>query len=179
MYIYCGGIIFFNTHILIYIYYMFKGGRCLINCIGGSKIWMHNAVVSALAKRINGKGFVATPQESTIHQTVRKQADITVIRQTDVSKPLYVDVTVVQQESNLKSATKLKLTKSDHIVTCEDLEGKFVSRNHIFRKGTSRKLKLTLKLERKKFLKEANLNLLCTPLQWTLMEAFVTRPSSS
>ena len=118
-----------------------KGGRCLINCIGGSKIWMHNAVVSALAKRINGKGFVATAQESTIHQTVRKQADITVIRQTDVSKPLYVDVTVVQQESNLKSAPKIKLTKSDHIVTCEDIEGKFVSRNHIFRKGTSRKLR--------------------------------------
>ena len=84
-----------------------KGGRCLINCIGGSKIWMHNAVVSALAKRINGKGFVATPQASTIHQTVRKQADITVIRQTDVSKPLYVDVTVVQHESNLKSAPRL------------------------------------------------------------------------
>ena len=84
---------------------------------------------------------MATPQESTIHQTVRKQADITVIRQTDVSKPLYVDVTVVQQESNLKSAPRLKLTKSDHIVTCEDLEGKFVSRNHIFRKGTSRKLR--------------------------------------
>ena len=33
------------------------------------------------------------------------------------------------------------MTKSDHIITCEDLEGKFVSRNHIFRKGTSRKLK--------------------------------------
>ena len=49
-----------------------KGGRCLINCMGGSKIWMHNAVVAALAKRINGKGFVATPQESTIHQTIRK-----------------------------------------------------------------------------------------------------------
>ena len=30
------------------------------------------------------------------------------------------------------------MTKSGHIVTCEDLEGKFVSRNHIFRKGTSR-----------------------------------------
>ena len=41
----------------------------------------------------------------------------------------------------MKSAPRLKLTKSDHIDTCEDLEGKFVSRNHIFRKGTSRKLK--------------------------------------
>ena len=102
---------------------------------------MHNAVVAALAREINGKGFVATPQESTIHQTVRKQADITVIRQADISKPFYVDVTVIQQESNLKSAPWLELTKSEHIDCCEDLEGKFVSRNQIFRKGTSRKLK--------------------------------------
>ena len=48
---------------------------------------------------------------------------------------------MVQQHSNLKSAPRLKLTKSDHIACCEDLGGKFVSRNHIFRKGTSRKLK--------------------------------------
>ena len=27
-----------------------KGGRCLINCIGGSKIYIHNAVVATLAK---------------------------------------------------------------------------------------------------------------------------------
>ena len=71
------------------------------------------------------------------------------------------------------------MTKSGHIVACEDLEGKFVSRNHIFRKGTSRKLRTYAELERKKFLKEANPNPLCTPLQWTQMEAFVTRPSSS
>ena len=118
-----------------------KGGRCLINCVGGSKIWLHNAVVAALARRLNGKGFVAMQREAVIHQTVRKQADITVIRQADVGKPFYVDVTVIQQESNLKSAPRLKLTKTDHIDCCEDLEGKFVSRNHIFRKGTSRKLK--------------------------------------
>ena len=40
-----------------------KGGRCLINCIGGSKIYIHNAVVATLAKRINGKGWaVARPR---------------------------------------------------------------------------------------------------------------------
>lgn len=70
------------------------GGRCLINCVGGTKIYMHNAVVAALTKRINGKGFVATQREAVIHQTVRKQADITVIRQADIDKPSYVDVTV-------------------------------------------------------------------------------------
>ena len=48
---------------------------------------------------------------------------------------------MIQQYSNLKSAPRLKLTKSDHIDCCEDLEGKFVSWNHIFRKSTSRKLK--------------------------------------
>ena len=48
-----------------------KGGRCLINCIGGSKIYIHNAVVATLAKRINGKGFDAKPGEALIHETVR------------------------------------------------------------------------------------------------------------
>ena len=114
---------------------------CLNNCMGGSKIYIRNAVVAALARRINSKGFVATQRESLIHHTVRKQADITVIRQADINKPFYVDVTVIQQESNLKSAPRLKLTKADHIASCDDLEGNFVSRNHIFRKGTSRKLK--------------------------------------
>ena len=85
--------------------------------MGGSKIWLHNAVVADLFKRINGKSFVATQREAVIHQTVRKQADITVIRQADVGKPFYVDVTVIQQESNLKSAPRLKLTKTDHIDT--------------------------------------------------------------
>ena len=59
----------------------------------------------------------------------------------DIGKPFCVDVTVIQQESNLKSAPRLELTKSNHIDCCEDMEGKFVSRNHIFRKGTSVKLK--------------------------------------
>ena len=118
-----------------------KGGRCLINCICGSKLYLHNAVVATLAKRINGKGFDAKPGEAIIHQTVCKQADITVRPMSDIGKPFYVDVTVIQQESNLKSAPRLKLTKSNHIDCCEDMEGKFVSRNHIFRKGTSHKLK--------------------------------------
>ena len=48
---------------------------------------------------------------------------------------------MIQQDGNLKSVPRLKVTKSDHIDCCEDLEGNFVSRNHIFRKGTSRKLK--------------------------------------
>ena len=57
-----------------------KGGRCLINCIGGSKIYIHNAVVATLAKRINGKGYEAKPGEAIIHETVRKQADILSVR---------------------------------------------------------------------------------------------------
>ena len=67
---------------------------------------------------------VATQREAVIHQivrkqqTVRKQTDITVIRQADIGKLFYVDVTVIQQESNLKSAPRLKLTRSDHIVSC-------------------------------------------------------------
>ena len=50
---------------------------------------------------------------------------------------------MIQQDSNLKSAPRLKSTKSDHINIdcCADLEGNFVSRNHLFRKGTSGKLK--------------------------------------
>ena len=107
-----------------------KGGRCLINWIGGSKIYLHNAVVATLAKRINGRGFDAKPGEAIIHQTVREQADITVRPMSDIGKHFYVDVTVIQQESNLKSAPRLPLTKSNHIDCCEDMEGKFVSRNH-------------------------------------------------
>ena len=38
-------------------------------------------------------------------------------------------------------APRQRLKKSDNIVCCEDLEGEFVSRNHIFQKGTSVKLK--------------------------------------
>ena len=64
-----------------------KGGRCLINCIGGSKIYIHNAVVATLAKRINGKGYEAKPGEATIHETVRKQADITVRPMSDIGEP--------------------------------------------------------------------------------------------
>ena len=118
-----------------------KGGRCLINCIGGSKIYIHNAVVATLAKRINGKGFDAKPGEAIIHETVRKQADITVRPMSDIGEPFYVDVTVIQQETDLKSAPRRKLSDEDHVICCEDLKGKFVSRNHIFRKGTSGKLK--------------------------------------
>ena len=67
-----------------------------------------------------------------MHQTVRKQADIEVRKYSDVSNPSYVDVTIVQQVSDGKLAPRLKLKKSDSIGCCEDLEGKFVSRNHIF-----------------------------------------------
>ena len=59
----------------------------------------------------------------------------------DVNKPFYVDVTIVQQESNGKAVKRLKLQESDNIVCCKDLAGEFVSRNHIFLKGTSTKLK--------------------------------------
>jgi hypothetical protein len=122
-----------------------KGGRYLINCVGGSKIYLHNAVAEALTRRINGKGFEAHKGEVTIHETVRKQADITVITQADISKPFYVDVTVIQQESKQKSAPRVKLSKSDHIDCCESMEGNFVSRNHIFLKGTRVKHKADAK----------------------------------
>jgi len=49
--------------------------------------------------------------------------------------------TIIQQESDGAFAPRLKLTESDNISCCQDLAGEFVSRNHIFRKGTSRKLK--------------------------------------
>ena len=139
--------------------------------MGGSKIYLHNAITGILAKRINGKGFVATQSETTIHQTVRKQADITVIRQSDIDKPLYVDVTVVQQHSNLKSAPRLKLTKSDHNACCEDLEGKFVSRNHIFRKGTSRNLKAYAEARQKEISQGGESKPSVSPLRWTPMVA--------
>ena len=76
-----------------------------------------------------------------MHQTQRKRADIEVRSDSEVNKPFYVDVTIVQQESDGKWAPRVKLQKSDNIVCCEDLEGEFVSRNHIFRKGTSHKLR--------------------------------------
>ena len=41
---------------------------------------------------------------------------------------------------------------------------------------TAVSLKLTLRLERKKFRKEANQNPLCTPLQWTQMDASANMP---
>ena len=76
---------------------------------------------------------------------MRKQADIEVRKKySDVSNPFYVDVTIVQHESDGAFAPGLKLKKSDNIDCCEDLEGKFVSRN-IFRKGTSRKLRVHAK----------------------------------
>ena len=118
-----------------------KGGRCLINCIRDAKIRLHNVAVAVLSKRIQGKGFAAAPREHLVHQTQRKRADIEVRADSEVNKPFYVDVTIVQQESDGKWAPRVKLQKSDNIVCCEDLEGEFVSRNHIFRKGTSHKLK--------------------------------------
>ena len=74
-----------------------------------------------------------------------KQADIEIRKYSYVTNPFYVDVTIVQQESDGAFALRLKLKKSDNIDCCEDLEGKFVSRNHIFWKGTSRKLKVYAK----------------------------------
>jgi len=118
-----------------------KGGRCLINCIRDAKIRLHNVAVAVLSKRIQGKGFAAEPREHLVHQTQRKRADIEVRADSEVNKPFYVDVTIVQQESDGKWAPRVKLQKSDNIVCCEDLEGEFVSRNHIFRKGTSHKLR--------------------------------------
>ena len=71
------------------------GLSVLINCIGGPKIYLHDAVVATHAKRINGKGFGAKPGEAIFHQTVRKQADITVRPMSDIGEPFYVDVTVI------------------------------------------------------------------------------------
>ena len=118
-----------------------KGGRCLINCIRDAKFRLHNTVVAVLTKRIKGKGIAAEPKEVLIHQTLHKRADIEVRSDSDVNKPFYVDVTIVQQESNGKAVKRLKLQESDNIVCCKDLAGEFVSRNHIFLKGTSTKLK--------------------------------------
>ena len=51
----------------------------------------------------------------------------------------------MQQESGGTWALPLKLKKSDNIVCCEDLEGEFVSRNHIFWKDISSKLRIYVK----------------------------------
>ena len=118
-----------------------KGGWCLINCIRDAKIRLHNVVVAVLSKRIRGKGFGTEPKEHLVHQMQRKRADIEVRADSEVNNPFYVDVTIVQQAYNGQVAPRLKLQKSDNIVCCEDLEGEFVSRNHIFRKGTSHKVK--------------------------------------
>ena len=67
----------------------------------------------------------------------------------DIGEPFYVDATVIQQETDLKSAPRRKLSDEDHVICCEDLKGKFVSRNHIFQKGTSRKLKAYAEARRK------------------------------
>ena len=111
-----------------------KGGRCLINCI-------RDAVVAILTKRIKGKGLAGEPKEALVHQKQRRRAEIEFRPDSDANKPFYVDVTIVQQASNGQVTPRLKLQKSDNIVCCEDLEGEFVSRNHIFRKGTSHKVK--------------------------------------
>ena len=84
-----------------------------------------------------------------MHNTVRKQADIEIIKHSDISKPFRVDVTIVQQESYLKSLPRVKLAESDNIDCCKDLQGKFVSRNHIFREGASRKLKVYTEARKK------------------------------
>eukprot|EP00944_MAST-04C_sp_MAST-4C-sp1_P015790 g15790.t1 len=118
-----------------------KGGRCLINCIRDAKIRLHNAAVALLSKRIQGKGFAAAPREHLVHQTQRKRADIEVRADSDASKPFYVDVTIVQQESDGKWAPRVKLEEKDNIVCCKDLKGEFVSKNHIFQKGTKQKLR--------------------------------------
>ena len=118
-----------------------KGGRCLINCIGDAKLRLHNAAVAVLSRRIHGKGFVAAARERLLHQTLRKRADIEVRADSDVNQPFYVDVTIVQQESDGRWAPHVKLQESDKIACCQEFKGEFVSRNHIFRKGTSTKLK--------------------------------------
>ena len=78
-----------------------KGGRCLIVCIGVCKMYLYNAVVATLSKQ--PMGWTSRP----LHKTVRKQADVTVIRQSYVNKPFYADGTMVQQENNLKITSRL------------------------------------------------------------------------
>ena len=85
---------------------------------------------------------MAKPGEYLVHRAMRKQANIEVGKHSDTSNPFYVDAIIVQQESDGTSAPKVKLKKSEDIDCCKDLEGKFVSRNHIFRNGTSRKLRV-------------------------------------
>ena len=84
-----------------------KGGRCLINCIRDAKFRLHNTVVAVLTKRIKGKCLAAEPKEALVHQTQRKRADIEVRSDSDVNKPFYVDVTIVQQESDGQAAKRL------------------------------------------------------------------------
>ena len=79
---------------------------------------LHNAVVATLTKRINGKGFTAESGKRLLHQTVRKQTDIELRKHSDVSKSIYVDVTIVQQVSDLKLAPRVKLAISDNIDCC-------------------------------------------------------------
>lgn len=79
---------------------------------------LRNAVVATLTKRINGKGFTSESGERLLHQTVRKQADIELIKHSDISKPIYVDATIVQQVPDLKLAPGLKLAISDNIDCC-------------------------------------------------------------
>ena len=139
---------------------------CLINCIGGAKIRLHNKAVAVLTNRIKGKGFTAEPGGFLVHQTVHKQADIEVRKYSDVSNPLYVDVLIVQQESDGASAPRRKVEKSDNIDCCEDLEGKFVSRNHILRKVLVVSCEFTLRPDRMRFLEGANLHPQYIHLQW-------------
>ena len=111
-----------------------------------------------------------------MHRAMRKQANIEVGKHSDTSNPFYVDAIIVQQESDGTSAPKVKLKKSEDIDCCKDLEGKFVSRNHIFRNGTSRKLRVYAIPENERIPKEANLLRLYIPLQWTQMGLFVILP---
>ena len=84
---------------------------------------------------------MASAREHLVHQTQRKRADIEVRADSDVNKPFYVDVTIVQQESDGKWAGRRQLRESDKLSCCQEFKGEFVSINHIFRKGTSTKLR--------------------------------------
>ena len=50
-------------------------------------------------------------REHLVHQTQRKRADIEVRADSDVNKPFYVDVTIVQQESDGNWAPRRKLKR--------------------------------------------------------------------
>jgi len=111
-----------------------------------------------------------------MHQTVRKQAEIEARADSDINKPFYADVTIVQQGSDGTWAPRLQLQESANIVCCKDLEGGLSLGIISFGKALVIRCKFTLRPVRRRFLKGANPCYPFTPSQWTQMGPFATPP---